>query len=352
MKQDLKAKIENIISNENADENEILFHLKNLLEETELEKNSAKESKKISDLVSENLTLLRSGQKWENLIKTGFTDFDKSFGGFLEGELIVIGARPAMGKSLLLMNLALNISATIPLVYFTFDLSEFSLTNRIISAISKIEYTKVAINALSADENDRLSSIEKQIKTHNLFINDSCYNSMPNFKSLCKIHIQENGVRVIIVDCLQLMSSFKFRSNREAEVSYISRELKSFAKENNVCVIASSQLSRSSEYREGKRPQLTDLRESGAIEQYADKVIFVHRPEYYGITTDQDGNNIAGLAELILAKNRNGNVGEVKVRRNANFTSFEDFDGYKNDFKFSPSRLKEIESPSANDTPF
>ena len=112
MKHDLKTKIENIIGNENADENEILFHLKNLLEEAELQKNSAKESKKISDLVSENLALLRSGQKWENLIQTGFTDFDKSFGGFLEGELVVIGARPAMGKSLLLMNLALNISAS------------------------------------------------------------------------------------------------------------------------------------------------------------------------------------------------------------------------------------------------
>ena len=250
MKQDLKIKIENIISNENADENEILFHLKNLLEEAELEKNSAKESKKISDLVSENLALLRSGQKWENLIKTGFTDFDKSFGGFLEGELVVIGARPAMGKSLLLMNLALNISASVPLVYFTFDLSEFSLTNRIISAISKIEYSKIVNNAMSGDENDRLSAFEKKLKTLNLFINDSCYNSMPNFKSLCKNHMQENGVRVIIVDCLQLMSSYKFRSNREAEVSYVSRELKGFAKENNVCVIASSQLNRASEYRE------------------------------------------------------------------------------------------------------
>lgn len=352
MKPDLKNKIENIIGNENADENEILFLLKNLLEEAELAKNSAKESKKISELVTENLTLLRNGRRGENLIQTGFTDFDKKFGGFLEGELVVIGARPAMGKSFLLVNLALNISTTVPLVYFTFDLSEFSLTNRIISAISKIEYSNVVNNTLSDEESDRLSSIEKKINTCNLFINDSCYNSMPNFKSLCKIHIQENGVKVIIVDCLQLMSTYKFRSNREAEVSYISRELKSFAKENNVCVIASSQLSRSAEYREGKRPQLTDLRESGAIEQYADKVIFVHRPEYYGISVDHEGNNIIGLAELILAKNRNGYVGEVKVRRNTNFTSFEDFKGFENDFKFSSSRLKEINMPFANDTPF
>jgi replicative DNA helicase len=223
MKQALKNKIENIIGNEHSDDNEILFHLKNLLEEAELEKNSTKESKKISDLVSENLALLRSGQKWEYLIQTGFTDFDKSFGGFLEGELVIIGARPAMGKSLLLMNLALNISASVPLVYFTFDLSEFSLTNRIISAISKIEYSKIVNNAMSGNENDRLYAFEEKLKTHNLFINDSCYNSMPNFKSLCKLHMQENGVRVIIVDCLQLMSSFKFRSNREAEVSYVSR---------------------------------------------------------------------------------------------------------------------------------
>jgi len=130
------------------------------------------------------------------------------------------------------------------------------------------------------------------------------------------------------------------------------------AKDNNVCVIASSLLSRSVESREGRRPQLSDLRESGAIEQFADKVIFIYRPEYYGITVDWDGNNIAGLTELFLAKNRNGIVGEAKLMRNSNFTSFIDFDGYNNDFKFSKGRLREIDiqfddnTPFKNDTPF
>jgi len=352
MKQDLKAKIESIIGREHADENEILFHLKNLLEEAELERISAKESKNIADLISENLTLLTSGNLWENVIKTGFKDFDKEYGGFLNGELVVIGGRPAMGKSLLLVNLALHISATVPLVYFTFDLSEFSLTNRIISTISNIEYTRVLQNRLSADENMALSLIAGKLKNRNLFINDSCYNSMPAFKAMCRKHIQENGIKVIVVDCLQLMSSYKFRGNKESEINYISGELKRLAKENNVCVIAASQLSRSVEYREGKYPQLSDLRESGAIEQYADKVIFLHRPEYYGLTMDQDGNNTAGLTKLILAKNRNGHTGEINVKRNANFTSFVDFDGYRTEFNFSLGRISELERPKENDTPF
>lgn len=348
----LKTKIENIISNQNSDENEILYHLKNLLEEAELQRISAKESKNISDLVSENLKLLQVGRNGDNLIKTGFSDFDKQFGGFSYGELIVIGGRPAMGKSLLLVNLALNISTSVPLVYFTFDLSEYSLTNRFISAISNIEYSRILQNDISEDENTTLASIEGKLRQRNLFINDSCYNSMPAFKAICKKHLQENSTKVIIVDCLQMMSSYKFRSNREAEVNFISGELKNFAKENNVCVIASSLLSRSVESREGKRPQLSDLRESGGIEQFADKVIFIYRPEYYGITVDMDGNNIAGITELLLAKNRNGYVGETKLKRNANFTCFLDFVGYNNDFKFDKRRLKEFNAHIGNSASF
>jgi replicative DNA helicase len=143
-----------------------------------------------------------------------------------------------------------------------------------------------------------------------------------------------------------MMSSNKYRNSRELEISHISRELKNIAKDFNVCVIATSQLSRAVETRGGsKHPQLSDLRESGAIEQDADKVIFIYRPEYYGILCDEYGNNTAGLTEIILAKNRNGILGTVRLLRDANFTNYRDFDEYKNDFLFSKSRLDEIEPP-------
>lgn len=344
MKQDLINQLEKITSNQNADEKEILFQLKNVLYETEFQNSNARESRSISSLVSENLNLLKSGKQSDNIILSGFKSFDKLFGGFSFGELVVIGGRPSMGKTQLLVNLALNVSANIPILYFTFDLSEFLLTNRFISSYSNIAMNHILQHNLSEEENNILTGMENKFNDHKIFINDSCNNSLSAFKAHCKKQIEENGVKIIIVDYLQMMSSNKYRNNRELEISHISRELKNIAKDHNVCVIAASQLSRAVESRGGsKHPQLSDLRESGAIEQDADKVIFIYRPEYYGLEMDEDGNNTAGLTELILAKNRNGSLGTVKLQRNSNFTNYREFEGYTNDFSFSKSRLTEID---------
>jgi replicative DNA helicase len=143
-----------------------------------------------------------------------------------------------------------------------------------------------------------------------------------------------------------MISSNKYRNNRELEISYISRELKNIAKDFNVCVIASSQLSRAVEQRGGdKKPMLADLRESGAIEQDADKVIFVYRPAYYGFVFDENGNNVEEITELILAKNRTGSLGVVKLLRDSNFTNYRNFDGFKNEFSFSKNRMEELDNP-------
>ena len=142
----------------------------------------------------------------------------------------------------------------------------------------------------------------------------------------------------------QMMSSHRYRNSRELEISYISRELKSIAKDNNVCVIATSQLSRAPEKRSmTSKPILSDLRDSGAIEQDADKVIFIYRPEYYGIDVDESGNSTAGLTELIVAKNRNGSLGSANLKRNAVFSSFSDFTESTNVFSFFPGRIDEID---------
>lgn len=346
MKQDIINKIQHIIANQEADEKEILFQLKGVLYETELKNQIARESKNIADLVSENLTQLKEETHQGNAIKTGFTEFDKLFGGFGLGELIVIGGRPSMGKTQLLVNLSLNISVATPVLYFTFDLSEFLLTCRFISSFTGIAVNKILQQELTDEQKAKLASIGNGFNKHKIFVNDSCNNSFTALKAHCQKQIEEHGVKVIVVDYLQMMSSNKYRNSRELEISHISRELKNIAKDFNVCVIAASQLSRAVETRGGsKHPQLSDLRESGAIEQDADKVIFIYRPEYYGIDCDEEGNSTAGLTELILAKNRNGSLGKVKLLRDANFTNYRDFDEYKNDFSFSKSRLNEIEPP-------
>ena len=348
MKQDIIDKIQKIIGNQSTNERDLLFQLKGVLYETEFQNQIVRESKSIGDLVSENLALLNKETHQGNAIKTDFDNFDRSYGGFGFGEFIVIGGRPGMGKTQLLVNLALNISVEIPLLYFSFEMSEFSLTCRFISSFSGIDVHRILQNELTDEQKNKLVSIGNNFNNHKLYVNDSCNNSITALKALCLKHIEENGVKVIVVDYLQMMSSNKYRNNREYEISQISRELKNIAKDNNICVIATSQMSRAVETRGGdKRPQLSDLRESGAIEQDADKVIFIYRPEYYGIDSDEDGNSTAGLIEIILAKNRNGYLGTVKLMRDANFTKFRDFDGYNNDFSISQSRLDEIDEIEA-----
>src|SRR5690554_1615038 len=352
MKQNLKDKIEKIISNNpNVDDKGILFQLKQLLYEVELQNSVIKESKNISELIAQNLNQLKGNSQNSNIIKSGFTDFDKTFGGFGLGEFIVIGGRPAMGKTQLLVNLSLNISQTIPVLYFTFDLSDHLLTSRFIASILGIPVNKLIQHKLTTEEKNKLSSIESELSKYKIFVNDSCNNSLTAFKTHCQKQIEENGVKAIFVDYLQMMSSNKYRNSRELEISYISRELKNIAKDFNVCVIATSQLSRAVETRgSGKRPMLSDLRESGAIEQDADKVIFIYRPEYYKIDVwdDEEKSLTEGQIELILAKNRNGKIGSIKLLRDNHFTTFRSFDQYKNDFSFSQSRLDELTAKNPN----
>lgn len=347
MTPDLQHKIETII-NSQADDKVILSQLKQLLYETELQACAGKEAKSIADLVSENLYQINEETGQNAVFKTGFDDFDTQFGGFRSGEFVVVGGRPAMGKTQFLVNLSLHISKTIPLLYVTLDLSGFLLTNRFISSISEIPVSDILQHKLSEEHKNRLASIGNEFSKHQLFIHDSCINAITVLKTQCQKQVQENDIQVMIVDYLQLMTSFQHRNKREPEVSHISRELKNMAKEYNICVIASSQLSRAVEWRtgpEGKRPQLSDLRESGAIEQDADKVLFIHRPEYYGIVEDHEGRNLINLAEIIVAKNKNGPLGYFWLEKDNDFTFFRNI---KNEFTFSPSRLLELDK----DMPF
>jgi len=345
MTHDLLSRIENIINRDSqADDREIEFQLKQLLYERELPKYAEKEALNIADLVAENLRLLDDENAQTPVIKTGFNDFDSKFGGFRSGEFVVVGGRPAMGKTQFLINLSLNISTVAPVLYATLDLSEFLLTSRFISTVSGIPVHTILHHDVNAEQKSRLYTTSDAFAKRQLFIHACGNTSITALKATCQKQIKEKDIQVVIVDYLQLLSSYNLRKNREYEVSYISRELKNMAKDHHVCVIASSQLSRALESRYEKRPVLSDLRESGAIEQDADKALFIHRPDYYDMTEDAKGNELACLVEVIVAKNRNGPLGTVSLNRDKDFTTFCDL---KKEFTFSPVRMKEI-----GDVPF
>jgi len=353
MSQNVKNKIEAIIGNQNIDERAMLEQLKNLLHETESKNSLARNSKSIAELVADNIRRIQENENQSHVIKSGFDSFDNLFGGFGLGELVVIGARPSMGKTQLLVNLALNISSSTPVLYFTFDLSASLLTHRFISALTGIAVNNLLQQKLTDEQKERLSTLEATFANHKILVNDSCNNAIPTFKSLCEKQIKENGVKVIVVDYLQMMSSSRFVDSRDLEISYIIRELKSLAKDFNVCVIATSQLNRAVELRGGdKRPQLSDLRESGAIEQDADKVLFIYRPEYYGFMQDEYGNSTQGLVELIVAKNRTGHLGSIYFKRNATLSAYEPYDEPQHQFNFSPNRLDELKENTDPSPPF
>ena len=283
-----------------------------------------KEAKNIADLVAENIRQLNEETSQSSIIKTGFDEFDAKFGGFRLSEFIIIGGRPAMGKTQLLINLTLNISTTIPVLYISLELSEFSLTSRFISSISEISINKILQNDLNEKQKKKLSAIGNEFTKRQIFISDCSNSDILALKAHCLKQICENGIKVIIIDFMQLMTSYDYRSYREQEVSFICRELRKMAKEHNVCVIVSSQLNRGCErrYIDHKRPDLIDLRDSGAMEEDADKVIFIYRPEYYGIISDGDGYNLINLAEIIVAKNRNGSLGVFNLTKDDDFTNF------------------------------
>ena len=345
MTQDLQHKIESILSrNPQADDREILFQLRQFLDETALQNMDGKETKNIADLVAEHIQQLNGETEQNAMIKTGFVDLDRLTGGFHLGEFVVVGGRPGMGKTLLLVNLSLNISETNPLLYLTLDLSEFLLTNKFISAVTRIEGSKILQHDLNEEQKNKLAEINNEFSKRKLFIHDSYDRSIAALKAVCRKQIQENGIQVIVVDYLQLITSYNHRKYREIEVSYICRELKNMAKENNVCVIVASQLSRSVESRSfsSKRPLLSDLRDSGSIEQDADKVLFIYRPEYYKLDEFEDYTRSVGLAEIIVAKNRTGCLADFRLSRDNHFTTFRDYE-FKDEFTFSSDRLLELE---------
>ena len=255
-----------------------------------------------------------------NGVPSGFMALDRVTMGWQPSDLVIIAARPSMGKTAFVLSMARNmaIDHQAPVAFFSLEMSAVQLMMRLIVAETGLYSNDIKSGRLTPEQWRHLESATKPLGTAPLYIDDTPALSVFEFRSKARRLKIHNDIKIIIIDYLQLMTGnqdSKSNGNREQEVAFISRTLKAIAKELNVPMIALSQLSRATEQRGGsKRPQLSDLRESGAIEQDADIVAFIHRPEYYGMNIDENGSPTAGLAEIILAKHRNGAVCDVKLR--------------------------------------
>lgn len=277
-------------------------------------------------------------------VPSGFTALDRLTSGWQPSDLIIIAARPGMGKTSFTLALARNaaIEFKMPVAFFSLEMSNLQLVNRLIAMETEIPSEKLRQGRLAEYEWQQLHATLEKLTEAPIFIDDTPALNVFELRAKCRRLKMQHDIKMIMIDYLQLMTgggeSGK-NSNREQEISQISRSLKGLAKELGVPVIALSQLSRAVEVRGGtKRPQLSDLRESGAIEQDADIVGFIYRPEYYQILEDEEGNSLKGIAEFIVAKHRNGALESVRLRWDGQFARFSnlDEDGYSdfggNDF--------------------
>ena len=261
-------------------------------------------------------------------VPTGYAEFDKVTSGWQPSDLIIIAGRPAMGKTSFALSLAKNIAIDNhdPVAFFSLEMNNVQLVNRLISNVCSIPGNKILNGQLSQDEWSRFDNHIGKLMGAPLYVDDTPGLSVFELRTKARRLVREKGVKLIMIDYLQLMNAngMKFNSRQE-EVSTISRSLKGLAKELDIPIIALSQLSRAVEQRpgeDGKRPQLSDLRESGAIEQDADMVLFVHRPEYYHIYEDPNGNSLRGMALICIAKHRKGATKDITLSFKGEYTRF------------------------------
>ena len=267
-------------------------------------------------------------------VPSGFTELDRVTAGWQKSDLIIIAARPGMGKTAFVLSMARNAAVQFkrPVAFFSLEMSSVQLVNRLISSETEITSEKIRKGQLANHEWEQLNAKIKPLTEAPLYIDDTPSLSIFELRAKCRRLVAEKKVSMIIIDYLQLMvaGSDNKTGNREQEISTISRSLKAIAKELGVPIIALSQLSRAVETRGStKKPQLSDLRESGAIEQDADMVLFIYRPEYYGLSEDENAQSTQGIAEVNVAKNRNGSLKTVTLKFIGHLTKFTDLDSYE-----------------------
>jgi len=333
--------------------------------------NLKKASEDAQTLVSQAIKKIEEISKQEGMsgVATGFTKIDALTSGWQPSDLIIIAARPGMGKTAFVMSMAKNMAIRfdIPVAIFSLEMSSVQLIMRMISSETGLTSEKLRKGNLQPHEWEQLNVKVKNLTKAPIFIDDTPSLSIFDLRAKARRLVSQHGVKVIIIDYLQLMTAGATSGgNREQEISTISRNLKALAKELNVPVITLSQLSRAVETRGGvKRPLLSDLRESGAIEQDADIVTFIYRPEYYGLQEwdDEERTPCEGQAEFIFAKHRNGGLDNIKLKFTGHLAQFSDleegfttsFTSKMNDDNILPDSAKNIDPTQAfdpGDVPF
>ncbi len=261
-------------------------------------------------------------------LPTGFVDLDNLIVGLLKNELLILAARPSMGKTAFALNLTLNAAEkyNVPVAFFSLEMDAMQLVERLLSSLTFINLKNLRSGHVSKEDRAKLAIKGEVLKELPIYIDDTPGQSILEIRSKARRIVNEKNVGLIIIDYLQLIHSHYKTENRQLEISMISRSLKEMAKELSVPILALAQLSRAVEQRGGrKKPLLSDLRESGSIEQDADVVLFLYRGEVYGFTTDETGQPLNNTAEIIVGKNRNGPIGSAKLIFRKDVGKFENF---------------------------
>lgn len=296
------------------------------ISETNLRRNYAQMPDLVSQAIS-NIEAAREGGSSLRGVPSGYTELDRITQGWQKSDLIILAARPSMGKTAFALNMARNAAVEFdkPVAFFSLEMSSIQLVTRLISSETSLTADKLRMGDLKEYEWQQLNSMVSPLIKAKLYIDDSPQLSVFDLRAKCRRLKQQHDIQMVFVDYLQLMTTKNEKfGTREQEISNISRSLKSLAKELNIPVLALSQLSRNVETRPGSRkPILSDLRDSGAIEQDADMVLFIYRPEYYGLT-EEDNISTKGKAVISIAKHRNGKLGEVILKFIGQYARFED----------------------------
>ena len=307
------------------------------------QRNLKKDVTQINPVIEEAIKRMQLAATKEGAsgVISGFHALDKVTSGWQRSDLIIIAARPAMGKTAFVLSMAKNMAVDYnqPVAVFSLEMSNVQLINRLIMNVCELEGDKIKNGQLNKGEWEKFDKDIKALIDAPIYIDDTPSLSVFELRSKARRLVKEHNVQCLIIDYLQLMNATGMSfGSREQEVSIISRSLKGLAKELDIPIIALSQLNRGVEGRtglEGKRPQLSDLRESGAIEQDADMVCFIHRPEYYKLTEDAAGNSLIGIAEIIVAKHRNGSTEDVQLKFRNTYAKFLNKDDYEADSQFN-----------------
>jgi replicative DNA helicase len=303
------------------------------------ESNIKRDFSSMQSLVAESIKQIEAAQKNTDGISgipSGFTDIDRVTAGWQKSDLIIIAARPGMGKTAFVLSLARNVAVRFarPIAIFTLEMSSIQLVNRLISMESEIPAEKLKRGNLEDYEWQQLNSKINQLTEAPIFIDDTPSLNIFELRAKCRRLKAQYDIQMVVIDYLQLMTAGGDgkNGNREQEISSISRSLKSIAKELDIPIIALSQLNRQVDSRSGsKKPVLSDLRESGAIEQDADMVCFIYRPEYYQLEVDEDNVPTKNMAKFIIAKHRNGSLEDINLKFANHLARFSDWDMNSND---------------------